>query len=79
MGFCGTRHILPPVAISYRDSDEFGQRDKADEVSSVFNHHSLIHMGLDCKSPCSPHTWSTDRLLQLGKLLIAQPIIGCGN
>lgn len=63
----------------YRDSDVFGQKDRADEISSVFNHRSLIHMGLDCKSPCSPHAWSTVRLLQLSNLLIAQPIIGCGN
>lgn len=40
MGFYGTRHILPPIAISYRDSDEFEQRDKADEVSSIFSPHS---------------------------------------
>ena len=58
----------------YRDGGVLAQRDRADEISSVLNHHSLIHTGLDCKSPYSPHACNAVRLLQLDELLIAQPI-----
>lgn len=58
----------------YRDGSVFGQRDRADEISCVLNHHSLIQTGLDCKILYTPHACNAVRLLQLDELLIAQPI-----
>lgn len=58
----------------YRGGGAFGQRDRADEITSVLKYHGLIHTELDYKSRYSPHSCYVVRLLQLDELLIAQPI-----